>query len=220
MDSVQFWTICAANGITLEPEQLRALERYANELRYWNARVNLISRKDIEHLYEHHFLHSLAALKYVSLPERAWCVDVGTGAGLPGIPIAIARPDLHMLLVEAVAKKARLAALFARHTGLPHLQVKRVRIEELSDDPAYQHSFDAAFARAVAPLATLAKWTLPLLKPKGQLVAYKGGDISSEIETVRRSFPELSVTVHDIQLHGAPWFKEQQKRIVVCCRIS
>jgi 16S rRNA (guanine527-N7)-methyltransferase len=216
MDSVQFWTICAANGIVLEPSQIKSLERYARELHYWNERVNLISRADIEHLYERHFLHSLALLKYVPIAQGARCVDIGTGAGLPGIPIAIARPDLHMLLVEAVAKKARLVALFAAHTGLRHLQVKRARIEELAADPAYRQHFDIALARAVAPLSTLLEWAQPLLKPQGRLVAYKGGDLTRELQQAQSRFPSVQLQVHDIRLRGAPWFEENQKRLVVC----
>jgi len=216
MEIAEFWTICAANSIVLEPEQLQALERYVRELWYWNERVNLISRKDIEHLYERHILHSLAALKYVEFPPRARCVDIGTGAGLPGIPIAIARPDLHMLLVESVAKKARLVAMFAAHTGLRHLQVKRARIEELSSSPQYRSAFDIALARAVAPLPTLLQWAEPLLKPTGKLVAYKGGDLQAELQEAHARFPTLRSTVHDIRLYGAPWFEENQKRLVVC----
>ena len=216
MDSAQFWTICAANGIVLEAWQMQALERYARELRYWNRFVNLLSRHDIEHLYERHFLHALAALKYIAIPERARCIDVGTGAGLPGIPLAIARPDLHMLLVESVAKKARLVALFASHTGLRHLQVKRARVEELHADAAYRGAFDYAFARAVAPLSTLAEWIQPLLKPSGTLVAYKGGELEEELHRAQKRFPRLQYTVHDIRLYGAPWFEENRKRLVIC----
>jgi len=216
MDSAEFWTICAANGIILEPWQIQALERYARELRYWNERVNLISRRDIEHLYERHFLHALSVLKYVNLPERARCLDIGTGAGLPGIPLAIARPDLHMLLVESVAKKARLVALFAAHTGLRHLQVKRARVEELHAHPSFRSAFDYAFARAVAPLATLVEWSQPLLKPSGALIAYKGGELEEELRAACESFPSLQCTIHDIQLYGAPWFEENRKRLVVC----
>ncbi len=216
MDLAQLWTICAANGIVLEAQQLKALERYGRELRYWNERINLISRKDIEHLYERHILHALAALKYITLPPKARCIDIGTGGGLPGIPLAIARPDVHMLLVEAVAKKARLVALFAAHTGLPHLQVKRARIEELATDPAYQRAFDCAFARAVAPLPRLLQWACPLLKPTGMLVAYKGGDIAGELNAASTLFPTLQATVHRLQLQGAPWFEQNQKLLVVC----
>lgn len=216
MDLAQLWTICAANGIVLESEQIRALERYGRELRYWNEHVNLVSRKDIDHLYERHFLHALAALKYITLPQRARCIDIGTGGGLPGLPLAIARPDIHMLLIEAVAKKARLVALFAAHTGLPHLQVKRVRIEELAADPAYHCAFDCAFARAVAPLPDLLTWSYPVLKPTGMLVAYKGGEIAEELRRASSLFPELEITVHPMQLQGAPWFEQNQKLLVVC----
>ncbi|MCS6965371.1 MAG: 16S rRNA (guanine(527)-N(7))-methyltransferase RsmG [Candidatus Kapabacteria bacterium] len=216
MDLIQFWTVCAANGIVLEQEQLAAFDRYARELRYWNERVNLVSRADIEYLYERHFLHSLAPLKYLSIHPRANCIDIGTGAGLPGIPLAIARPDLHMLLIEAVAKKARLVALFASHTGLPNLQVKRARVEELHEAPSYCTAFDFAFARAVASLPTLLSWAQPLLKPTGQLIAYKGGDLSRELHAAQSRFPQARFTVQDIRFHGAPWFEENQKRLVFC----
>ena len=100
MTPLDFWTTCSANDIVLEKEQVDALKRYHDELIYWNAKVNMISRKDEDNVWDRHILHSLAILKYVTIRPKARVLDVGTGGGLPGIPIKIARPDLKMLLVD------------------------------------------------------------------------------------------------------------------------
>jgi len=110
-DIVDLWTVCSRNGIILEEDQLVMLERYHKDLVYWNKRVNLVSRKDIHHLYARHFLHSLAILKYVDIPHKAWVIDIGTGGGLPGLPLKIARPDLRIVLIDSMAKKTKMVKI-------------------------------------------------------------------------------------------------------------
>ncbi len=216
MDAVTFWTTCATDGIVLEPEQMQAMERYHDELIKWNKRVNLVSRQDIEHVYERHILHSLTILKYVELRPKARVIDVGTGGGFPGIPMKIARPDLYVMLVDSIAKKVKVTDMLAKHTGLRHIGAKTIRAEALVDDKQFRGTFDMVAARAVAPLVQLASWTLPLLRPDGVLATLKGGDLSREIEETTRKFPELSVSVIDIDMMGTTWFRDHDKKLVLC----
>ena len=216
MDAVTFWTTCATDGIVLEPEQMQAMERYHDELIKWNKRVNLVSRQDIEHVYERHILHSLTILKYVELRAKARVIDVGTGGGFPGIPLKIARPDLYVMLVDSIAKKVKVTDMLAKHTGLRHIGAKTVRAEALADDKQFRGSFDMVAARAVAPLVQLASWTLPLMRPDGVLATLKGGDLSREIEETMRKFPELTISVIDIDMMGTTWFREHDKKLVLC----
>lgn len=216
MDSVDFWTACASNGIVLDERQMANITRFHDELVHWNARVNLISRKDVENIYERHILHALCLLKYASVPHGARWLDVGTGGGFPGIPVKIVRPDVKMLLVDSIAKKVKVTKMLAQHTGLRHIDVQTRRAESLVDFEDYQHSFDIVSARAVAPLVQLASWTVDLLKDGGQILALKGGDLNQEITEARTKFPLMRIREIDIAITGVPWFHEQEKKLLMC----
>jgi 16S rRNA (guanine527-N7)-methyltransferase len=216
MDNIQFWTVASANGIVLEIPQMKQFERYHNELLYWNNKINLISRTDTDNIFERHFLHSLAPLKYTDFPQKAKVLDIGTGGGFPGLPLAIARPDMHVLLTDSILKKLKLAEMFAQHTGLRHVRAKSIRVEELSNDTSLSSSFDIITARAVASIGKLVGWTKNLLKPNGKFVFLKGGDISTEIAEAKALFPTLTVEEYPIVLIGADWFENEKKKVFVC----
>ena len=213
---VDVWTTLSANGIALSKQQMDDLERYHNELRYWNERVNMISRKDMESIWERHIVHSLCLLKYVSFKTKARVLDVGTGGGLPGIPLKIARPDLRVVLVDSIAKKMKIVRMFAQHTDLKNIGTLTARVEDLANDAHYRRAFDVIVSRAVAPVSKLIEWTRPLLAPGGFFVFLKGGDLSEEIGAAQQLFPDLKVTVKDIELFGLPQFKMDEKKVVVC----
>lgn len=216
VDLAAVWTICSANGIVLDREQLRALERYERELRYWNERINLVSRRDVEHLWERHILHSLAILAAVELPPKAQCIDVGTGGGLPGIPLVIARPDLRMVFVDSVRKKLRTAEMLVQHSGHRFSEAICTRIEQLADQkPSFRGAFDVILSRAVAETRTLLEWTRALVKPTGMHLFLKGGDLSDEIEQAQRAFPEAVIVERPLRMCGLPWLDEQQKKLLI-----
>jgi 16S rRNA (guanine527-N7)-methyltransferase len=216
MDIVEFWTICSANGIVLEAQQLESIARYKKELLYWNERVNLVSRKEDENMLWVQILHSLAPLKYLEIPLKAKCIDIGTGGGLPGIPIAIARNDLRIMLVDSIAKKMKITAMLAKHTGSRFLESKTARVEDLADDEFYQSRFDFAFARAVAKIEIVLGWIRKIMKPAAKVIFYKGGDLNDEITKAKDNFANLHAGVIPISLMGCDWFVEQDKKLVVC----
>jgi len=218
MDKTEFWTIASANGIVLELEQVIVFERYHKELIYWNEKVNLISRKDVDNIYERHLLHSISALKYIEIPPKSKCLDIGTGGGLPGIPIAIATGDITMIMVDSIAKKVKIADMLAKHTGLRRISAIQSRVEDLQAKKDYLNYFNFVFARAVTRIADLMQRSVPLLKQNGIYVLYKGGDISSEIEDALAKFPQFSFEVIDIDFFGLPFFKNEEKKIVVISR--
>lgn len=215
MDIVEFQTICSANGISFTKEQNLAIKRYHDELIYWNEKVNMVSRKDTERLLEYHILHSVIALKYVDVPQKSRCLDVGTGGGLPGIPLTIVRPDLKMLLVDSIAKKLKTTAMMAAHTGCRHLVALCARAETLAEDKANRGAFDFIFTRSVARMKPILEWVAPLTHNKSQIVFYKGGDLADEIHEARLAFPGLRFTEHPIVAYGADWFQREDKKIVV-----
>lgn len=216
MDIVEFWTICSANGVVLSLEQIRQIERYRDELVYWNEKVNLISRKDIENVLQNHILHSLSVLKYVNLSLKSRCLDLGTGGGLPGIPISIANPEARMLLVDSITKKIKITDMLAKHTGNKYIKTMNVRVEDFAHNKEHNSYFDFVFARAISDAEQIVKWTKTLLKQNGKIVLFKGGDLSGEIEKLKKSFPKIKIKIHNISLIGYEKFEQEEKRLLVC----
>jgi 16S rRNA (guanine527-N7)-methyltransferase len=206
------------NSVVMEKSQVDQFERYHDELIYWNDKVNLISRKDLENIYERHMIHSLTILRYLDIKKKAKCLDIGTGGGFPGLPLAIARPDLKMLLLDSIAKKIKITDMFAKHTGLRGVQTMHARVEELHADRASLKSYDYIFARAVTATRSIMAWSEPLLKNDGKVVLLKGGDLTKEIEDAKVDFPRYDYKVIDIELIGMDWFKKEEKKILVCSK--
>ena len=161
-------------------EQFRQLEGLYKE---WNEKINVISRKDIDALYEKHVLHSLAIAVLCTFDKGAQVVDIGTGGGFPGIPLAIFFPEVHFTLVDSIGKKIKVVQEVAAAIGLKNVTAIHGRVEEIKGK-----TFDYAVSRAVAPLGDLWKWISPLIRlgqrsdefPNG-LLCLKGGDLTKEI---------------------------------------
>ncbi len=215
MEITEFWTICSSNGIILELEQLNQFERYYDELVYWNEKVNLISRKDVENIYEKHILHSLVILKYVELKQKAKCLDIGTGGGFPGIPLGIARNDLRIEMIDSIGKKIKLTEMFAKHTGNRNFTTNNIRVEELCNDKNNLLSYDYIFARAVTRTVNLLDWSNKLLKDNGKFVFLKGGKMVDELEEARNKYPNYNFDLIPIDFIGLDWLKNEDKRVLV-----
>jgi 16S rRNA (guanine527-N7)-methyltransferase len=220
MELSEFWTLCSANGIVLDMEQLHNMERYQNEVLYWNSKVNLISRQDEAEIFGRHILHSLTILRYVDIKKKAKCLDVGTGGGFPGIPMKLARPDIDMTLLDSIAKKIKITEMFAQHTGLKKIKAVCSRAEEFSQLKENINAYDVVVTRAVARIEKVISWVLDSLKPDGKIVFLKGGDLDDEIEFAKSIYPEMKVELLDIKFHGADWFTKDEKKIVVCTNIK
>jgi 16S rRNA (guanine527-N7)-methyltransferase len=168
-------------------EQFKSLEALYKE---WNAKINVISRKDIDSLYEKHVLHSLAIAAAFEFPAGLEIVDIGTGGGFPGIPLAIYFPEVKFHLVDSIGKKLKIVEAVKEAIGLQNVTTQHARAQEIKN-----RKFDFAVSRAVAPLKDLLQWSRPLLKSSaytfesasGQvllhsgLICLKGGDLAQEI---------------------------------------
>ena len=164
-------------------QQIAQLERFAHALQEWNKRYNLVSRKDIDHVWENHILPSLVPLGSIEFPEASWLLDIGSGGGFPAIPIRIVRPDLQILMVDSVRKKTLFLQKVILDLQLKNIAVKRERIESLRG-PTFAEKFDIVTARAVSNISQLIHWSRPFLKDDGFLLLWKGLSDTTELQEV------------------------------------
>lgn len=168
--------------------QLKQIDLLKGLYTDWNEKINVISRKDIDSLYEKHVLHSLAIAAAFSFDDGAKIVDLGCGGGFPGIPLAILFPGVHFHMVDSIAKKLKVVEGVAEGIGLSNISIQHSRVEDIKDK-----KFDYVVSRAVAPLQDLWRWSRPLIQrtnaqprsdeaPAPGLICLKGGDLAKEIQ--------------------------------------
>ena len=169
----------------LTEEQKRQFAALYDLYTDWNSKINVISRKDIENLYEHHVLHSLGIAKVIRFKPGTKVMDLGTGGGFPGIPLAILFPEVQFHLVDSIGKKVRVATEIAGSIGLKNVTTRHARAEE------EKQLFDFVVSRAVMPLTDLLKIIRKNISPKQQnalpngLICLKGGELESETMPVK-----------------------------------
>jgi len=170
-------------GLGLSLAQREQLERYAEILVDWNAtRMNLTRIVEPSEIAMKHFVDSLSVLTVVDVPFGARIIDVGTGAGMPGIPLKIARPDIKVMLLDSTAKKLTFCKAVIDDLKLEGIEAVHGRAEDISRLPDHRHSYFAATARAVASLDKLLPWCVPFVAPGGVIVALKGPAVVDEYE--------------------------------------
>jgi len=173
-------------GISLDSWQAATFEAYADLLLTWNQRFNLLGPSAVSALWSRHLLDALTIT--LALPERTVgagfaCLDVGSGAGIPGIPLAIAFPEWDLTLLEVTTKKARFLEMAIDTLGLANARVVRGRAEDVAHDPDHRAAYDLCVARAVARTAALLELTLPFVSRQGDVILYKGVmSLSDELE--------------------------------------
>jgi len=172
----------------------------------WNAKINVISRKDIEHLYERHVLHSLGIAKFIRYKTSSMVLDVGTGGGFPGIPLSILFPETSFLLIDSIGKKIKVTQAVIDELGLMNTKTKHCRIEE------ERTTFDFVVSRAVMPLPNLVKNVRKNIRkeqfnaiPNG-LICLKGGELQHEIA----SFSKQVITVELSDYFNESYFKTKK----------
>jgi 16S rRNA (guanine527-N7)-methyltransferase len=194
----------ASWGLPLSQAQLDQFALYSAELRRWNERVNLTAITDEPGIATRHFLDSLrCARSWGPAPESL--IDVGAGAGFPGLPLKILRPELRLTLVESIAKKAAFLRHIADTLGLTDVEVVVARAEAAGRDPAHRERYAVAAARAVAELRVLAEYCLPLCRPGGRFLAPKGSAVEGELRAALPAIELLGgrlVAIEPVDLPG------------------
>ncbi len=214
VDPIEFWSICSTNGLILSQEQMEQFERYANDLVYWNERVNLISRRDIDQIWLHHILHCTALAFTGELPPFGKVLDIGTGGGLPGIPLKIINPKFDVVLLDSIAKKVQTVGMIAGHITKHGLIAVRDRAEELANRPNLKGPYDLIVSRATAPLVDLMKWSKPVLKATGKILTLKGGTLDEEIRQAQTKFKDAEITELALHVRGCDWFEAEEKKLI------
>ena len=177
-------------GLPLSEAQLAQFTLYADTLRQWNEHLNLTAITDYKEIMVRHFLDALrCAQSWGNAPCSL--IDIGSGAGLPGLPLKLLCPTLELTLVESVRKKAAFLQHMVDQLGLPAVTILTQRAEVVGQDRHHRERYDVATARAVAPLNVLAEYCLPLLRLGGRFLAPKGADIAAEIDRARSALTTL-----------------------------
>ena len=186
MDKIS--AMIAACGISCDARTPERIVRYHEMLADWNTRMNLTGDTDFDTSLDRHYADSLAPLREKDcFPEGASLIDVGSGAGFPGLPLAIARPDLQVTLLDSLMKRINFLRAVVDELGLENVQLRHARAEDGGRDPLLREQFDIAVARAVAPLPVLCELLLPFVKMGGRMVCYKGPAAAEEWEAGRKA---------------------------------
>ena len=190
----------------LSESQMAQYEQLAPLYEDWNSKINLISRKDMDHFYEHHVLHSLAIAKYFELLPGMKVLDIGTGGGFPGIPLAIMFPMTDFLLVDSIGKKIKVVQDVKEKLGLQNVTAIQERAENIKE------KFDVIVSRAVTKLPDFVKWCNNKLRitndiEAGGILYLKGGDIEEELRNVPKNWKRKSAPI--TKWYDEPYFVEK-----------
>lgn len=177
----------------------------------WNQKINVISRKDMEHFYVHHVLHSLSIAKFTSFVPGTEILDLGTGGGFPGIPLAIMFPEVSFHLVDSIGKKITVVTEVANALGLSNVKAEKARVEDLKG------RYDFVVSRAVANITELDRWIERKFKQEDRnpqsngLICLKGGDLEEEFASFKKPYMMVNL---DTYFHE-PFFKQEKKLVYV-----
>ena len=169
-------------NIDITNEQLEKFEKYTSLLLDWNEKINLTAITDIPDIYKKHYLDSLSIVKCIDVTDNEYTLlDLGTGAGFPGIPLKIMFPNLNITLVDSLNKRIDFLNIVIDELNLENINAIHSRAESLAHNDNYREQFDFVVSRAVANLAVLSEYCIPFVKPEGYFVSYKSGNSKDEI---------------------------------------
>jgi len=189
-------------GIELTDEQVEQFWNYMNLLLEWNEKINLTTITDIDEIILKHFIDSMTVLKYINKGEKI--IDVGTGAGFPGIPIAIMMPDVEVTLLDSLNKRILFLNEVIEKLNLKNVKTVHGRAEDFGQNKLYREKYDKSISRAVANLTTLSEYLIPFIKVGGEAICMKGSDIDEEKENAMYAVKELGGKIISTEKFSLP----------------
>jgi 16S rRNA (guanine527-N7)-methyltransferase len=202
-------------NIHLTGRQVMELIKYEKELLEWNQKFNLTAIRDAESIRTKHFLDSFSCVLAWRVSPPNQLIDIGTGAGFPGLPIKILYPNLKLTLVESVGKKAMFCQHIVSVLGLEHVEVIQSRAEDLGQDPQHREKYDWAVARAVANLNVLSEYLIPLVKVGGIILAQKGESGPAEAQSAEKTMELLGGKLKQLVPVHLPGVADDRYLVVV-----
>ena len=202
-------------GVKLDENQLDAFDRYTALLLEWNRKFNLTRITEPDEIAVKHYVDSLAALKFVRIPPGSKLIDVGTGAGFPGIPLKIAVPGLKLTLLDSVKKRLTFLEAVVQEIALPDVCIVHGRAEDAAQDRAHRATYDFSVSRAVARLNVLCELCMPFCRTGGKFIAYKGSDVDEEVEEARKAISILGGKLDAVHKFTLPESDLQRSLVIV-----
>ena len=204
-------------GVRFSVEQMDKFYKYMNLLIDWNEKINLTAIIEPNEIILKHFIDSITILK--DIKDGSIVVDVGTGAGFPGIPLSIMNPTLKITLVDSLNKRLIFLQEVINELDLKNVELVHARAEEFGRNKKYREKFDVATSRAVANLATLSEYLLPLVKINGKAISMKAGNASQEIEDAKKAIKTLGGNINNIEEFKLPQ-SDIGRTIIIIDKIS
>ena len=204
-----------ALDIVLDQEQIDQFDKYYEILVEWNKVMNLTGITEYQEVVEKHFLDSLSIVKVMDMDQAERVIDIGTGAGFPGIPLKIAFPKLDIVLLDSLNKRIRFLDHVIEELGLEGIRTIHGRAEDYARDGKYRERFDLCVSRAVANLSSLSEYCLPYVKVGGRFVSYKSGDIEEEVNDASKAIALLGGKKERIEKFQLPDTDIQRSFVVI-----
>ena len=189
-------------GVRFSVEQIEQFYKYMNLLIEWNEKMNLTAITEPKEIILKHFIDSLTILKYID--DNSKLVDVGTGAGFPGVPLSIMNPTLKITLVDSLNKRLIFLQEVVKELNLKNIEIVHARAEEFGQNKNYREKFDIATSRAVANLATLSEYLVPLVKIGGKIISMKASNAKEEINDAQKAIEVLGGKIEKIEEFNLP----------------
>lgn len=228
-EELWLYTLCKKNGVDITDIQIRHLSLFKTLLLEWNKKINLISRKNEENVWKGHIALSLSMLFKLTFPDRIKILDLGTGGGFPGIPLAIMLPKCSFVLLDSTQKKITAVQSMIDALELTNAKTVWGRAEDIQTKKEYSHCFDVVVARSVSNLTNLLDWGLPFLRSSNginifaekitistpSLITFKGGEIQEEEKSAQNVYPQISLQNVPLIFSGSEEFEIFDKKLII-----
>lgn len=195
----QFLKNCEDMNISLSQEQQEQFIKYYEILVEWNSFMNLTGITEFQEVLQKHFEDSLAIVKGIPMDQVNRIIDVGTGAGFPGMPLKIAYPHLDVVLLDSLGKRVKFLNHVIEKISLHNVKAIHGRAEDFAKNPEYRETFDLSVSRAVANLSTLSEYCIPYTKVGGYFISYKSGKVDEEVDQAKKAIQILGGKIQEVK---------------------